>query len=282
MPVEKMDPSTIFTDDDGNRWTPGECECNLEIVEAIVDIVIKALPELTKIICAAWFSSFQLIAEAGITAGLSLVPGGQVAIEARLAVQAAKSFVENGMTAESFFGNWAGETCGVDDWNFDLITVFTSLVNAPDSAGTSIGCLKKNKKDCKKLEPKPDPKQTDKPIDKPTEKPEDKPTDKPAQKSTDKPVATTEPATTKSTEGKPATSSASASACKLGKRAGPGVREGKLGEDERREEECNKQKTIHITKTDKAIGWYTKEIPMTCSKKYSQACYHYRRVLSNY
>jgi hypothetical protein len=221
--------------------------------------VIEGLSKLDNVLCAVMLSSLTTIAEVGI----NFVPGGQVGTGVRLAVQGAKSFFENGMEASSFFGDWVGKSCGVDNWNFDLMSVFKPLVNAPDSVGTSIGCKKKNKSDCKKLDPKSDPKTADKPTDMPTKKP----------------ATTTNPKISKTDK---STSTTTAPACKLGKRADPKPKEGVLGAEEKREEECNRQKTIHITKTDKVIGWYTTEIPATCSKKYAQACYHYRLVLSSY
>jgi hypothetical protein len=274
VPRDKLDPSLIYKDEDGNQWTAGECECNAKIVEALVDVVVEALSKLGNILCAIMLSVLEQIVDLAV----DLIPGGQAVTAARIAVQGAKSFVKNGMTAASFFGDWIGKVCGVDHWNFDLTTVFMGLVNAPDSMGTSIGCFKKNKKDCRKPDSKPDPNPTYKPDSKPTNMPDpkltNKLTDKPTEKRTNKPATTRQPATTK-TDNKSAAPSDTTFACKLDKRAGPGPREGKLGEDERREE-LNKEKTIHITKTSKAIGWYTTEIPMKCPKEYGQACYHYR------
>ncbi|KAL2063178.1 hypothetical protein VTL71DRAFT_6250 [Oculimacula yallundae] len=74
-------------------------------------------------------------------------------------------------------------------------------------------------------------------------------------------------------------------ACKLEVRAprkGKKAVEGKIGEEER-STQCAKngrEKTIHITKTKVPIGSYTSVLPQKCPKKNSQACYHYRSVMS--
>ncbi|KAH6707938.1 hypothetical protein BKA61DRAFT_697760 [Leptodontidium sp. MPI-SDFR-AT-0119] len=76
------------------------------------------------------------------------------------------------------------------------------------------------------------------------------------------------------------------SACGLMNRAvtigGKQLPLGKIGEDER-STECvkkGKDKTVHITKTKVPIGWYTSVLPQKCPREYSQACYHYRSVMS--
>lgn len=43
---------------------------------------------------------------------------------------------------------------------------------------------------------------------------------------------------------------------------------------------CNGATTVHSTITEGPIGSYTLEIPKTCSKDWTQACYHYRSVMS--
>lgn len=75
----------------------------------------------------------------------------------RAVVEGAKSFAENGMDGKSLFTGWIGPACGVPEWDFDISMVFGKLVDAPDSMGESVGCKKKKKSECKKLDPKPDP-----------------------------------------------------------------------------------------------------------------------------
>jgi len=160
----------ISTDEDKNQWQPGKCECNFEFALAIFDVVAEGLSKLDNVLCAVMTQSFVTIAEIGV----NFIPGGQAVTGVRAAVQGAKTFVENGLTAQSYFGDWIGKACGVDNWNFDLMSVFGSLTNMPDSLGTSIGCKAASKASCKKVDPKPDPpKKPDskKPDDK---KPDDK------------------------------------------------------------------------------------------------------------
>lgn len=256
--------------------------------------VIEALPQIDNVLCAGFLQTFQVIAD---TATMIIPGAGQVATAARVAVNAAKTFAENDLGSEAF-GNWIGNTCGLPEGDFKYFSIFDTLIGAPDSMGTSVGCVKKGKKGCKPLEPRPDPKSDPKLDEKPNpNKSVDKPNDKSvtkeqpqAPKSDEKPVDTAKSRTTKTnesltttlrqtvsrSESKSADISSTALACKLGKRASPSTREGKLGEDETHDE-CNKKDTtVHITKTSSARGWYTKLVPMTCSKQYSQACYHYR------
>ena len=163
------------------------CEC--EFCEKIAEIVIEGLAQLDNIICAVMLSSFKAI----LDVGLAFVPGGQAPTAVKAAVQGAKSFHQNGEEAASFFGDWVGPACGVPDFHFDISMVFGELLGAPDSMsrGPPVGCKRKNKSECRKVDPVPDPsKKPDQP--KPTDKP--KTTDGP--KTTDKVTTTDKPTTT--------------------------------------------------------------------------------------
>ncbi|KAL0932163.1 uncharacterized protein CTRU02_213116 [Colletotrichum truncatum] len=266
IPREKWDKSLIYKDEAGNEWVPGKCECNFEIAEEILGIVVEALENVDKIICAAMLESFNTILQVGITA---VVPGAPAV---RAAVTGAKTFLENGLDAASFFGNWVGKACDVPSWDFDLFAVFNPLTNAPDSIGKSKGCLKKNKSNCKRMEPKPDPQPSSKPDPEPSPKPDPQPTNKAA--------ATESLEGTAQTLSPVATSAvSSASACKIGRRANDDDSQ-IFGEPETSTEDCGQGKTIHITSTSKNMGFYEQEVPMTCSKQWTQACYHYRSVMS--
>lgn len=178
------------------------CEC--EFCDKIADIVIEGLAKLDDVICAVMLSSFKSI----LDVGLLFVPGGQASSAVKAAVQGAKSFYQNGEEAASFFGNWIGPACGVPDFDFDISMVFGDLVDAPDSMsrGPPVGCKKKKKSECRKVDPKPDPtKKPDDEANKPT-KTKDKPktTVKTKTKITDDPKTTDdkktrEPATKVST-----------------------------------------------------------------------------------
>ncbi|KAI0965026.1 hypothetical protein F4678DRAFT_485624 [Xylaria arbuscula] len=148
-----LDPSLYQTDEDCNQWYPGECFCDCDLCEEIAPIIIKGLEVLDKVLCAAILDAFQTI----IDIGLLFVPGGEASGAIKAAVQGAKSFYENAEDKTSFFGDWVGSACGVSDFQFDLNSVFTPLVNAPDSMsrGPPVGC--KRKPGCRHIDPVPDP-----------------------------------------------------------------------------------------------------------------------------
>ncbi|KAI0385436.1 hypothetical protein F5Y04DRAFT_276765 [Hypomontagnella monticulosa] len=138
---EDLDPSTIFKDDDGNEWTPGECVCDLSAATAFLDVVIEGLSKLDNVLCAVVLTAVTTLVQEGIDA----VPGGAAVTAASKAVEGAKTWVENGLDAISFFGDWIGGSCDIHDFNFNLDDVFQGLTDAPDSLGTSLGCFKAGK-----------------------------------------------------------------------------------------------------------------------------------------
>ncbi|KAI8184821.1 hypothetical protein K4K51_012229 [Colletotrichum sp. SAR 10_75] len=167
-------------DPDGYEWFPGDCFCAEEIdpvAEAFITPVIEGLAKLDEIICGVFV---QAVVES-INIGFALVPGaGQAAASARAAtkaaVEGAKSFAENSLNPTDFFDGWVKKSCGIDKIELDYDSTFNSLVNAPDSIGTSTGCKRKKKGDCKTLDSKPDPKTTKKDDAPKTTKREEPPT----------------------------------------------------------------------------------------------------------
>ncbi|KAI2467770.1 hypothetical protein F4781DRAFT_400588 [Annulohypoxylon bovei var. microspora] len=141
VPQDQLDPSTIEKDDDGNLWTSGTCVCNLAVAGAFLDVVVQALAQLDNIICAVMLTAVTTLVEQGIDA----VPGGSSIEAVEKAVEGAKTFVENGLDAVSFFGDWIGNSCGVHDFNFNLDDIFDGLTDASDSLGESKGCFKASK-----------------------------------------------------------------------------------------------------------------------------------------
>ena len=191
IPFEEFPSSMIHQDEDGLEWTLGTCKCEFPLAEAITDIVIQALEKLPNVLCAVALEATKLIVDIGTT----FIPGvGQVKTATRMAIEAAKTIAENGLPAADF-STWVASTCKLEDWDFDPVDAFIPLTEMPDSLGESIGCLRKNKKECKKLDPKPDPKPTDKKDDddgpKPTNsKPDDNNSNPTATKSADTPTDT--------------------------------------------------------------------------------------------
>ncbi|KAI1840734.1 hypothetical protein JX266_013079 [Neoarthrinium moseri] len=268
-------PLTVATlkDEEGYIYVPCKCKCNDPTIEGltenIFDIVAEGLSKLDNILCAAMLSALQAIVEVGIFA----IPGGAELQGARALVQGAKTFTENGLEASSFFGNWIGDACGVPDYSFDLMTMFTTLVAGPDSIGTSVGCkIPKGKGTCK-----PPPKVPDKPKPTLTKPTVTKPT-------VTKPTvtqATTQQTTAKTTT---ATTTYSTAACK---RAVGDVTQKDKGKNYNVfvSTECNQQGStvtheFKITSLSYSANAKPTLINATCKKEWSQACYHYSSAIS--
>ncbi|KEZ45010.1 hypothetical protein SAPIO_CDS2402 [Scedosporium apiospermum] len=172
--------------------------CVRPCVKYCKDVEHKGGPKLDDVLCAVFLSAF----DTNIQTGLLLVPGGieeEIASNGvRLAVQGAKTFTENGGDAANFFGGWVGPACHMPNWNSDVLSmIFGVLNNAPDSTGTSIGCVQKNKAACRKPDRKPDPPPKSKgPDDKPKTEDPPSPTSKPSEPDKTSKVATS---TSKST-----------------------------------------------------------------------------------
>ncbi|KAI1862652.1 hypothetical protein JX265_006977 [Neoarthrinium moseri] len=129
----------ILKDSKGFPYVPCKCKCENPTIEAIAkeifNDVAAALSKLDNLLCAAILSSYMAILEGEIDA-----IGGADIEGARAVIQGAKTFAKNGMTAASFFSDWIEPTCGVPDFNFDLASMFTTLIAGPDSMGKSVGC----------------------------------------------------------------------------------------------------------------------------------------------
>ncbi|KAI1140795.1 hypothetical protein F5Y05DRAFT_287057 [Hypoxylon sp. FL0543] len=287
--LEKDTSMPKYVDDDGYPWIPAPCKCENKAVEylagEIINIVAEALSMLDNILCAVFVSAIKEIADIG----LMFVPGGQAIKGADKVIQYAKSGYENGMDAAGFYTDWVGKACGVPGWSFSLEDAFIGMVNAPDSmmgkGVSSTGCLlKKNKSQCRKRDPKPDPKTSSQIVKGTSTKKADPPKTNDPTKKTSNPAKTTS---------NPPKTTESAKACKV-KRAAYNPPDKRLVKkfgdvEERIEEECNNGKTTtthHVTTTEKDIGYYVqdrKSIPkVVCKKEHTQACYHYRSVMSRY
>ncbi|OTA62371.1 hypothetical protein K449DRAFT_434033 [Hypoxylon sp. EC38] len=306
--IEKNNGMPKYVDDDGFPWVAAPCQCENEAVETItteiIELVAEALEQLDNILCAVFVSAIMEIAEIG----LMFVPGGQAISGVGKVIQYAKSAFENGMNAAGFYTDWVGKACGVPNWNFSLDSMFMDMVNAPDSMMgpnvASTGCLRKNKSKCNKRDPKPDPKSPSQvhkrkgpkkgDPSKKTSKKEDPP--KKTSKKEDPPEKTSkkeDPPKTTSKKNDPPKTTEDPKACKQKRdpyKPEPVRLVKKFGDvEERKEEECNNGKTttiVHRTTTDSAIGYYVqdrKDMPkITCKKEHTQACYHYRSVMSRW
>ncbi|KAK7977144.1 hypothetical protein PG988_004634 [Apiospora saccharicola] len=305
--LEETDPAFQAFDEDGFLHNIGKCFCTDDIkplLDPIIHAIAEALEMLGDIlekVCEGLLETIKQVVDVGIMA----IPGGSAVKAVSWGVRAAKTLAENGKTAEDMFGNWVGPVCGDASFKgFDIATAFQELSGAPDSMGTSIGCL--NKKGCKKPPQKPDPPKApskpDKPPEKPTTNIPDKPptngdkptaTDNKPPATDDKPTATDKKPTTTTTSSpaptttnSPTTTTASSTKtesddiCEIQKRAPPGnnmlVEKQLLGDAESSLDCMARPRTMHLTKTKQPIGSYHVTHPMTCSRKFAQACYHYR------
>ncbi|KAK7961081.1 hypothetical protein PG988_012295, partial [Apiospora saccharicola] len=215
--------------------------------------------------------------------GLMVVPGGVAVKGAGKVIQYAKSAYENGMNAANFFTHWIGPACGVPNWSFCLDDMFLDMAKAPDSmVGSDLptGCLRKNKKDCKRIDKKEDPKEgTEVHRGKnPDENKEDEENKRKEEESKKK---------KKEEEEKK-------KSCKIRRAPAPYVPEStrtvkKFGEDEiRTTKECvsgKNEDVVHITRTDSNIGHYIQarsDMPkIVCKSEHTQACYYYTYVFDD-
>lgn len=114
----KFDKSLLWEDDDGNPFVAGNCHCDFEFAEIVLDIVIEGLSKLDKIFCAVMLTAFNTI----LNVGLMFIPGGQVLGAAKRAVNGAKTFTENALTGASFFGDVGlplGVALSAPSWSYN-------------------------------------------------------------------------------------------------------------------------------------------------------------------
>lgn len=304
MAVEAfLDKSLIVKDEAGLAWVAGQCVCApaLEVAELILDVVVEGLAKLDEVICAVMLFTVPHFVESALDFIPVSAPLG-VAVTAARIVEGAKTFVESGVAAASLFGDWIGPACKIPEFEFDLTRAFVNMVTSSDDLGVSKGCFKRNKAAPPPPDPSPPkayPPQVDEPkVDPPKADPPkadpakpDAPVSAPSgpdvsRPGTDAPAPTTPPDATREPDSATdrSTSESSASACRLLVRRAAARKDGlierKLGDPMSEEVVCNDATTVHSTITEGPIGSYTLEIPKTCCKDWTQACYHYRSVMS--
>jgi len=103
--ISKIDNGLKYKDSDGNPWVPGDCKCSFPIAKAIADIVLEALKDIDKVLCAVMVNAAKLTVEIGV----DLIPGGAELGAAEKLVEGAKTWAENGLKVADFFGNWVGK-----------------------------------------------------------------------------------------------------------------------------------------------------------------------------
>jgi hypothetical protein len=124
------DPSTISTNPDGERWTPGECWCSNPALEKIVEFTAEGLQELPGITCAVWLQA----AKEAVKLGSYAIPGvGPAAEAAKWIIRSVK--LADLIGGKDGWNNFIEETCGIEEWDFDLMSsAFDIFQQAPDEA----------------------------------------------------------------------------------------------------------------------------------------------------
>jgi hypothetical protein len=88
----------------GKEFTVGKCVCDsgaVMLAQAIAPIVISGLSQLDHVFCAVMLKAFSTIAEVGV----SFIPGVGEVNALKTAVKGAKTFAENAMDSNNFFGD---------------------------------------------------------------------------------------------------------------------------------------------------------------------------------
>lgn len=121
------DPSTIGTNPDGERYTPGECWCSNPVLETIVEFTAEGLQELPDITCAVWLEALK----ESVKLSTWVIPG------AGPAAKAAKTIVKSIKLADKLGGkdgwtNFIKDTCQIDNWDFDISQAFDIFQQAPE------------------------------------------------------------------------------------------------------------------------------------------------------
>jgi hypothetical protein len=311
--VENGETELISYNPDGYAWLVGKCLCKEPLLEVLVDEFVedlgKGLQELQKALCGTVAQTIISIIDEGISAfpvgrAFELIEGVSTVI------RGAKTIADNGFDAATgggILGQWFGNMCNNKDYGLHPTEAIPHLIGLPAHVGTSLGCLRHDQKDCRRMiEPSPPKsKSKDKPTTKVTSKttevkttstePQTSETSKPSTESTSTESASTESTSTESTSTestKISTSSSSSSSsnsgsnsgssttktCRVTKRSNrPQTVEAKFGEDESDRRCHGGIPTMHLTRTEtQNIRTWEETIGKKCPKAAPQACYHYR------
>lgn len=122
------DPSTIKTNPDGERYTPGECWCSNPVLETLIEFTAEGLQELPGITCAVWLEALKQSVELGSW----VIPG------AGPAAKAAKTIIKTVKRADKLGGkegwtNFIKDTCHIEQWDFDISQAFNIFEQGDES-----------------------------------------------------------------------------------------------------------------------------------------------------
>ena len=120
-----------MTDPDGNKYSPGDCSCEIPRTDQVVDATHLILPVIDDIGCPFVYQAFDDILNKGPAAiqqkELSMDVGMTASIEA------AKTIADSGKEADSFL-DWLDQPCEVGNYTEDITKIFNPLCDAKHPA----------------------------------------------------------------------------------------------------------------------------------------------------
>ncbi|KAI4269266.1 MAG: hypothetical protein LQ337_007391 [Flavoplaca oasis] len=118
-------------DPQGDRYTPGECVCDVPMVNQMVDETLLPLPVVTDIGCPIVYRAFDAILDVGPAA----IPDEEAPMDIGMnaSIQAAKTISDSGKEADSFL-DWFDQPCEVGNYTDVISKIFSPLCDAKDPA----------------------------------------------------------------------------------------------------------------------------------------------------
>ncbi|KAL8887237.1 MAG: hypothetical protein Q9192_006356 [Flavoplaca navasiana] len=118
-------------DPQGDRYTPGECVCDVPMVNQMVDEILLPLPVVTDIGCPIVYRAFDAILDVGPAA----IPDEEAPMDIGMnaSIQAAKTISDSGKEADSFL-DWFDQPCEVGNYTDVISKIFNPLCDAKDPA----------------------------------------------------------------------------------------------------------------------------------------------------
>lgn len=164
-PAEVIPHVVPYLDGETRAWfIYSLCDCSAgEVVEVLfTDVILPMLVELGEFLTEAVNVLIDVMIEIA-TIAVSFVPGGAFVGTAARIVRAAKTMAENALDGVAFYNDYLRGEGAPSIGDINKIKVpdnpneaFEQLIQAPDKLNgvdmTSLGCMKKNKSDCRKME----------------------------------------------------------------------------------------------------------------------------------
>lgn len=124
------DYTTTGTNPDGERYTTGECWCDMPVLDALIEFTVEGLQEMPGITCAVWLQA----AKEAVKLGSYAIPGvGPAAKAVAWIIRSVKAADLIG--GKDAWNSYIEKTCKIEQWDFDLMSsAFDIFQQAPDSA----------------------------------------------------------------------------------------------------------------------------------------------------